>query len=337
MSIISFLGLGSVFDTKLPIFGWLYDSIHQFVKKHDEIYRDTGYNGEIRKELERQLYLIVSDHIHERLYQGVHRPIEERVRLALMMRYSEEEIRKAVNYMSKSGDFGTAMHYVTCEGYAMILRVLLERRGNPNLQAMKEETPLQRAIFLYNELPSESNFDFKREAYLRVISVLLCFQADRQRLKPGTPKAQPGPIENEFKKQMKSNEKGQMSTIARKVKKAFDKRDSRKIVKALNECNLGLLNLIQTTVPEFEELSFEIGALFQAVKWNKKAEKEFNLGDQKFKHKIDGTLHQDPDNQAPEIKHPEHKNYDFMNQMRERYLVLYLVFRILFFSITCFM
>ena len=322
MSIISFLGLGSVFDTKLPIFGWLYDSIHKFVKEFDSHY-EKNYTGEIRKELERQLYLIVSDHIHERLYQGVHRDIEEKVRLALIMRYNDEEIRKAVNYMSKSGEYGTAMHYVTCEGYAMILRILLERRGNPNLQAMNEETPLQKAIVLYNETEQ----DFKKEAYLRVISVLLCFQADRQRLKPGTPRPQPAPIEDEFKKQIKSNEKGHMSTIANKMRKGVINRDIKKIRKALNNCNLGLLNLISSQVPEFDDLTFEIGALFYAVKWNSRAAEYFNRtgelpnasNEKKYEpymHKIDGSL------VNTERQHPSIHPIKFLDSLESRYLNL---------------
>ena len=264
------------------------------------------------KELERQLYLIVSDHIHERLFQGVHRTIEEKVRLALMMRFNGEEIRKAVNYMSKSGEYGTAMHYVTCEGYAMILRILLERRGNPNLQAMNEETPLQKAIVLYNE----SEQDFKKEAYLRVISVLLCFQADRQRLKPGTPRPQPPPIEDEFKKQIKSNEKGHMSTIAKKIRKGLVNRDLKKISKALNNCNLGLLNLISTQVPEFDDLSFEIGALYQAVKWNGRAADYFNRGDielRPYRHEIDGAL-------VDDRPHPSIHIINFLDHLGKRYL-----------------
>ena len=315
MSIISFLGLGSVFDTKLPIFGWLYDSINKFVKENDQIY-EKNYTGDIRKELERRLYLIVSDHIHERLYQGVHRDVEEKVRLALMMRYNEEEIRKAVNYMSKSGEFGTAMHYVTCEGYAMILRILLERRGNPNLQAMKEETPLQRAIVLYND----EEQDFMKEAYLRVISVLLCFQADRQRLKPGTPRPQPAPIEDEFTKQRKSNERGHMSTIAKRMRKGLVKRDLKKINKALNDCNLGLLNLISAYVPEFEDLSFEVGALFQAVKWNQRASEFFNKGEWNFRHNIDGSLVKTGDNNVidKDPTHPSIRIIDFLNNLESR-------------------
>ena len=319
MSTNSFLGLGSVFDTKHPIFGWLYDSINRFVKENDKNF-NKNYTDAIRKELERQLYLIVSDHIHERLYQGVHREIEERVRLALMMRYNEEEIRKAVNYMSKSGEFGTAMHYVTCEGYAMILRVLLERRGNPNLQAMKEETPLQRAIVLYNEVEQ----DFMKEAYLRVISVLLCFQADRQRLKPGTPKPQPTPIEDEFTKQRKSNERGHMSTIAKGMRKGLVKRDLKKINKVLNDCNLGLLNLISSYVPEFEDLSFEIGALFQAVKWNQRAADDFNRGEWSYRHNIDGSLvkFDEKNNALKDPTHPSMRIIDFLNNLELRYLYI---------------
>ena len=319
MSTTSFLGLGSVFDTKLPVFGWLYDSINRFVKENDKNF-NQNYTDAIRKELERQLYLIVSDHIHERLYQGVHREIEERVRLALMMRYNEEEIRKAVNYMSKSGEFGTAMHYVTCEGYAMILRVLLERRGNPNLLAMKEETPLQRAIVLYNEVEQ----DFMKEAYLRVISVLLCFQADRQRLKPGTPKPQPTPIEDEFTKQRKSNERGHMSTIAKGMRKGLVNRDLKRINKVLNDCNLGMLNLISPYVPEFEDLTFEIGALFQAVKWNQRAADYFNRGEWSYRHNIDGSLVKidEKNNALKDPTHPSMRIIDFLNSLELRYLYI---------------
>lgn len=276
MSIISFLGLGSVFDTKLPIYSWLYDVIDSFVKRHnaDLMEKNMSLTEDIKFEMEKELYRIIADQIHERRFEGVHRECEDIVRANISVKLNPEEIRKAVNYLSKIGEFGTAMHYITCEAYPRVLRMLLEARGNPNLQAMKEETPLQKAIKLYDDMEIEGNHQaWEFEAYLRIVAVLLCYQADKQRLKAPNAQKLPDGISKEFDRQEASNKTSAANTLVGQLSKAIDKRYSSDLDTIIGAYNIGLITGTNSSpssrgssIKEFNLLPLEIGILQYAAR-----------------------------------------------------------------------
>ena len=281
-----------------PFFRWLYDIVDAFVIGNSARF-ENNLSRDVHKEFDRQLYLIVSDSIHERLYPAS-------VDRYGVLQENDKRIRLAINQSVDSSKFGTVLHYVACQGYAMVLRILLERRGNPNVLGVNEETPLQRAILLYND----SKPEFLKEAYLNVISVLLCYQADRQRLKPGIPCLHPS-LNEEFRKQMLCNEKGYMSVLSKQVRTAVHNHDAKKFREIISKGNLGLLDLITSRVPEFDNLPFEIGVLYEAVKRDERVTQIFNNGYTKYVHRIDGNL----ENHA---RHPEIPCLEFMKTIANR-------------------